>query len=169
MRDGRWKGEWENARGERRRRTEPRSKDGGTESGAVESVNKEARATNKHESTLACFPFCDNKSPEYCQFHHLVSKHIYPSRLGEELKANLLWELFLGFVLICRIYLQLAFALLIPRVGVEGGVVIQFFKLGYATNSLSRLTITLDAILNGSRGFNNNFNKHTQTCPLDSR
>lgn len=75
----------------------------------------------------------------------------------------------LGFVLICRIYLQLAFALLIPRVGEEGGVVIQFFKLGYATNSLSRLTITLDAILNGSRGFSNNFNKHTQTCPLDFR
>lgn len=59
-------------------------------------IKKEARTASKHENTLQCFPFCDNKSPQSIVISlSSVKTYIYPSQIRTELKTNLLWELFL--------------------------------------------------------------------------
>lgn len=82
MRNGRWKGEWENERGEseerRQRWWECREvKMEAWSVALVESVKKEVRTLNKYKNTLLCFPFFDNKSLQSIVIFIIQSQPVY--------------------------------------------------------------------------------------------
>lgn len=80
------------------------------------SVGSEARAANKHENARPRFPFCDNKSPQSIVTSIIQCQNIYlPIADKDRIEGKFAMGVIFRYVLICRIYLQLAFALLIPR------------------------------------------------------
>ncbi len=81
-----------------------------------EVLKKEARTANKHENTPPCFPFCDNKSPQSIVSFIIQCQNIYLLIADKDrIEGKFAMGVIFRYVLICRIYLQLAFALLIPR------------------------------------------------------
>lgn len=79
-------------------------------------LKKKARTANKHENTLPCFQFCDNKSLQSIASLIIQCQNIYlPIADKDRTEGKFAMAVIFGYVLICRIYLQLAFALLIPR------------------------------------------------------
>lgn len=86
------------------------------ERGVAGSVRKEARTANKHENTRPCFPFCENKSPQSIVSSIIQCQNIYlPITDKDGIEGKFAMGVIFRYVLICRIYLQLAFTPLIPR------------------------------------------------------
>lgn len=104
-----------------------RGKDRGAERGVAGSGREEAeKVANKHRSILPCFPFCDNKSLQSIVSSIIQCQNIYLSIADKDrIEGKFAVGVIFRHVLICWIYLQLAFALLILREEWESNSIIQ--------------------------------------------
>lgn len=104
MRNGRWKGEWENERGESEGKT-GRQRWWGRSEGRIEAqsavwqevLEKKQKGSKHPRGYSSMFSHFVTTNPHRVLSVPLssVKTYIYPSQIRTELKANLLWELFL--------------------------------------------------------------------------